>query len=204
MTNEPSSIAELTLPTPERPLILVYSGKIPAMKNQTRVNIKEVIVETASGVESRSAIAGVGKPAKVRRWLKSGESLAEAQMQSQGFHKIPFPFRVATWTILGFYKSPTTKSPKLFIPKNDADNAFTTIQETWKDTIMDDDRQVVDYHVSTRHFNNEQSMFTVSFVWTLPLELHDYTQAVSTFMNQFPLLGGKPVWEIMKQIKNGS
>lgn len=178
----------------------MYSGKIPAMKNETRVNVKEMLIETSSGVQSKQVVAGVGKPKAVRNWLRRGEDMALSQMESQGFEKIPMPYRVATWTILGFYKAKTNRDP-LFVPKNDADNAFTTIQETWKDTIMDDDRQVVDYHVSTRHFQNEQSMYTVSFVWALPLVEHNYQQCVDVFMHQVPLTGGKPVWELMREAK---
>ena len=201
MTNEkPLSETSLRLPQAGNPLILIYQGKIPAMKNETRVNIKEMLIETSHGVESKSVVAGVGKPAKVRRWLRMGEDLAISQMESQGFGKIPMPYRVATWTILGFYKAKTNRDP-LFIPKADADNAYTTIQETWKNTIMDDDRQVVDYHVSTRHFQNEQVMHTVSFVWVLPLVEHDCHQAIDIFRTQIPTLGGKPVWELLKDLK---
>lgn len=201
MKNEkPLSETTLRLPQADKPLILVYSGKIPAMKNETRVNVKEMLIETSSGVQSKQVVAGVGKPKAVRNWLRRGEDMALSQMESQGFEKIPMPYRVATWTILGFYKAKTNRDP-LFVPKNDADNAYTTIQETWKDTIMDDDRQVVDYHVSTRHFQNEQTMHTVSFVWVLPLVEHDYHQAVDIFRNQVPILGGKPLWELMKEFK---
>lgn len=170
------------------------------MKNETQIRLRDVLVETPDGVINKKVVGGVGKPAAIRRWLNVGESNALAQMQSQLFSKIPMPYRVATWTILGFYKSPTNRDA-YFLPKNDADNAFTTIQETWKDTIMDDDRQVVDYHVSTRHFTNEQTMYTVSFVWALPLETHDYVTVVDTFIHDMPLLGGKPVWELMKMMK---
>lgn len=201
MTNEkPLSETSLRLPQAGNPLILVYQGKIPAMKNETRVNVKEMLIETSRGVESKSVVAGVGKPKKIRNWLLRGEDAALSQMESQGFDKIPMPYRVATWTILGFYKAKTNRDP-LFIPKNDADNAFTTIQETWKDTIMDDDRQVVDYHVSTRHFQSEQVMHTVSFIWVLPLVEHDYHQAIDIFQNQIPLLGGTPLWELIKNLK---
>lgn len=170
------------------------------MKNHTRINVRDVIVETANGLETRKTIGGVGKPAHIRRWLDIGESNATAQMESQGFDKIPMPHRAACWVILGFYKAPSNRDP-LFIPKADADNAFTTIQETWKDTILDDDRQIVDYHVSTRHFTNEQSMYTTAFLWSLPLKPHDYLEAIDTFQTQFPLLGGIPVWQLMKQSK---
>lgn len=179
----------------------MYSGKIPAMKNETRINIKEMLIETPDGLQSKKSVGGVGKPAHIRRWLDIGESNATAQMEKQGFSKVPLPHRVACWVILGFYKAPSNRDP-FFIPKADADNAFTTLQETFKDTIMDDDRQVVDYHVSTRHFNNEQQMYSVAFVWTLPLEPHNYVDAMSTFMIAMKDLVNVPVWELLKNRKS--
>lgn len=193
-----SNDTPLNLPTVDNPLILIYQGQIPAMKNETQVRLRDVLLETSDGIVKKKQIAGVGKPAAIRRWLSVGEHTATEQMKKQGFDKMIMPYRVACWTILGFYKAPTNRSP-FFLPKKDADNAFTTVQETWKDTIMDDDRQVVDYHVSTRHFTDLTTMHTVCFVWSLPLEPHDYHPAVDLFINGFPLLGGQPVWELMKR-----
>lgn len=188
------------LPTADNPLILVYPGKVPSMKNQTQIYLKDSPAEgeTVGG----RVVAGVGRPASVQRYLGMMSDRAVSQMQNQKFSKIELPFRVLCWATIGIYKSPTNKD-STFIPKNDVDNMYTTIQETWKNSIMVDDRQVVDYHVSSRLFTNEKTMYTCVFLWTVDLDnSNNTTEHVKSFMTVFDTFGNKPVWSIFNERLN--
>ena len=177
------------LPTPENPLVLIYSGNTPAMKNSTKVSL-------AVGDDGNTHISSVGRSKTVRTWLNRTSGDAEEQMENQGFSLIPMPYRVGAWVRIGFYLALKSKA---VMSKQDADNAYTSIQETWQKTVISDDRQVVDYHVSEMTVRSRPALFSVALLWSLdPQKALDDNYCTDQFVSVYNRYKDQRIWELVR------
>ena len=114
-------------------MILVYRGGVPALKNRREPGYTEEGVRIFQ------------KNKAVRSFLASIENALRTQVDRLEFDRIPMPHKVAAWVDITFFLKAAHG-----IPRNDGDNAYTTIQETWQSSpkggiagVIDDDRQVL-------------------------------------------------------------
>lgn len=168
----------MNYPTPLNPAILLYAGTIPAMKNSMQVRQSK----------KTKQILGIGRKKSVRLTMVKLAQKAKQQWDSQGFDLINENYCVGAFVHLGVYIASTSKSG---LPNSDLDNSYTTLQETWQKSIIDNDRQIVDFHVTRRKFSNKNiPEYSMIFLWSLEKEkldadpLYSIT-AFQTFINDF-------------------
>lgn len=145
-------------PTPLNPAILLYTGTIPAMKNsiQVRQNPKTL------------KVTGVGRKKSVQKDMTKMAQLAKQQWDAQGFDKIEETHYVGIFVSLGVYISKDSDSD---LPNSDLDNSYTTIQETLQNSIIDNDRQIVDLHATRKRFSNIAiPEYSLVFLWAIEKE----------------------------------
>jgi hypothetical protein len=170
------------IPTPEEPLILIYPGRIPAMKNSIQLSL-----------DNEGHVTSVGRSKAVRIALTQFAGSSEQQRIRQGFEVIPLPWRIGAWVKLGFYLAPKSKA---VITKQDADNAYTTIQETWAGGVCENDRQVFDFHVTQNLIRNKNLLYSVAFVYALDPELPSPTDSFIKLYNKFKDM---KTWQLSQQ-----
>jgi hypothetical protein len=146
-------MSKLYYPTPTNPLVLVYRGDIPAMKNDRTVF-----------TDKNDKFRGLGRSKVVRRWLQTAGDHVSEQFERQGFDTLGEPCLVGAFVSVGVYMA--EKNIRL-LPKKDLDNAYTTIQETWQGIVIDDDRQIADFHPSRIPIFNKALLHSMSFLWLL-------------------------------------
>lgn len=165
-------------PTPLSPAVLLYTGTIPAMKNSIQVRqnpkTKEVI--------------GVGRKKSVRNKMALLAQRAKRSWDLQGFDLIEESHYVGVFVSIGVY---IAKSSTSLLPNSDLDNSYTTIQETLQSNIINNDRQIVDFHVTRKRFSNPSiPEYSLVFLWALEKEkvLEDELypiEAFTEFVNNF-------------------
>lgn len=140
------------LPTPTNPLIIVNTQETIAMKNSVKILMSP-----------KGKIHGVGRSKKVRIILSKGHELALIHRDAQGFDNISIPNLVGVYVRIGFFG-------KQLLTNDDLDNAFTSIQETWAGSVIDNDRQVIDSHQSKFVVPDKSLEHSVTFMWVVPEE----------------------------------
>lgn len=151
------------LPTVSNPLVLNFSGHIPALKNEkvpvTRKNGKPALVSNQT----------------VQTFYKRVQGNCIDQMRRQGFDVIEWPQHVAVYAEFWFYVANKTN-----IAASDGDNAYTTLQELLQKSAknkpyihaIDDDKQVSAFHVETYAVHDKIKEGARLYVWTM--EEEDY------------------------------
>lgn len=146
------------LPSPLNPIVLIYTGKIPSMKNSLRV------------IQNKRTkrVMGVRRSKSVEKTMMAFSNRILQQMQKQGWTPIEEPNPVACYIELGVYIAAKSKTG---LPNSDLDNSYTTIQETLQGVVIGNDRQIVDFHVTRRAFNNPNiPPYSRVFLWALDRE----------------------------------
>jgi len=133
------------VPTSDNPLSLTVTGKVLSLKNNRTVYAlgKEHLL---NGVAVREVSGGyMNAPnQKVVRYIRHAkESYLRHAALRKGFKLLPSPMKIMVVCDIHIcYLSQ--------LPDEDADNAYTTLQEALADTIIENDRQVCSFFV-TRH-----------------------------------------------------
>lgn len=149
-------------PSAANPLILLYGGRIPALKNE------KTIVTDGSGTRTLQANKDV------KTFYKRVQSAVKSQVAAQGFDPIAFPTPVALYAEIFF-----SIKEAHGIPTTDGDNAYTTLQESLQDKkklakttgavlgVIDNDRQILSFHVEVLAVPSPRFEGAKLFLWTM-------------------------------------
>jgi len=145
-------------PTAAAPLVLNFSGHIPALKNQ------KIPITTKEG--KPALISNTTVQTFYRHFFGSGV----VQIKRQGFSRLHWPTPVAAFCELWFYSVNDTG-----IAPSDADNAYTTLQELLIPAnkkhpyylgVIEDDKQVIDFRTRKYAVNSEAKEGARLFIWS--------------------------------------
>lgn len=174
------------LPLPTNPLTLVYRGSIPALKNDLTLRI-----------DRQGRFVGKGRRADISRFLKESSTRISEQWALQGFDKVSEPVQLGVMVHLGVYIAPSNKTG---LPKSDLDNAYTTIQETWQNVVIDDDRQIADIHITRCPIPSRDYLHTLVFLWVLDTDkiMSDRLYSLESFFQFYTqFYKGKTILELL-------
>lgn len=177
-------------PTPNNPLVLIYRGNIPAMKNDNQIKVSQ---------QQGKNIYKLGRSKKIRVWLATGSSNVQQQRERQGFDVITEPDSIGVFVRLGIYISPKTRTG---LPNNDLDNAYTTVQETWgENKVIENDRQVASLTVVRVPVRSPALEHTVAFIWTLDTKqvLDNPSYVMDKFLEFYEFYKSKTTLELLRR-----
>lgn len=174
----------MNYPLTSNPLVLIYRGHVPSLKNNRQVFTGK------DGTFHR-----IGRSAGVNRFLKLSATQISIQCERQGFDQIAMPELVGVYARIG-----VCPPRKTLVPNSDLDNSYTTLQETWQGCVIDDDRQVTDYHVSRFLVASQQLEYAMVFLWVLDKQmfLDDPFYGVKQFIKFYDFLSHKKLNEMVK------
>lgn len=139
--------SSISLPTPEAPLKLLYPGHIPSIKNNRQPNIS-----------SKGKLV-FQKNVEAQRWMQSAKPLVATAWP---YLPLPPPVRIGGFVEMVFYRRDPTK-----LPASDGDNVATSLQETWKKTIVADDNQVGQFYWEIKYAPVRDVEHALVYLWVL-------------------------------------
>lgn len=147
-------------PTADHPLLFVFRGQIPSLKNQRSI-----------GVTKTGQVFNRPKPAVIQAIASIRDAL-DRQLPAEW---TPFPIsqEIRMWAILGAHGVGA-------IPDSDTDNLIQTLQEALaaprqknkmtearrQRLIMQDDRQVMSLHAIRRTFADKDRIYHELYIWS--------------------------------------
>ncbi len=175
----------MNYPTPTNPLIVTYRGHILSMKNEHKLRVNKATKE----------VMGIGRSPEVRKFLTTWSQNVNAQMLRQGFDQIPKPVQVGCHVRIGVYAEPNAA-----LPKSDNDNMYTSIQETWQTTLIDNDCQIAHMNIDRDIVRLKGYEFTIGFLWVLDGEqlAKDKDYPIEQFLRFYnEVYRGKKITELL-------
>jgi len=167
------SISSNSFPNPKNPLVLKYKNHVPALKNRRQMD------QTDEGVKF------AGKNAEVRKYLRNISASLMTQWEKSGFDMMK-NIRVGAWVDIYFFG-------KGDLVKSDADNSYTTIQETWQLPnsraksagivgAIYDDRQIVQgtFNMTTTPIRSLEG--ATAYLWAISSDTPAYQQLMEFLM----------------------